>query len=63
MSGEKWRQHLECVQLIRRHPGWTDDEVAEAAGLRKAEMAIVAEARREAETEEIPRGTSWDRSY
>lgn len=63
MAGEKWRQHLDCVRQIRLHPGWTDEEVAEAVGLRMAELDIVREARREVQNEVQPRETSWERNY
>lgn len=40
---------LRVKQVIRVHPDWTDEQVAEQAGLRAPEMHLIATARRDLE--------------
>ena len=63
MPSSKWEQHLLCTRLIRQHPDWTDEQVLEEAGMRPAEVNVVAEARREVDTATVPGAVTWDRSY
>ena len=59
----KWELHLLCTRLIKQHPDWTDEQVMKEAAMRPLEEGIVAEARREVESETIPGAVTWDRSY
>ncbi len=58
-----WQQHIQCTQIIRRHPDWTDEQVRDEARLHPLEINIVQEARREVEGESLASDTSSDRSY
>lgn len=60
---EKWRQHVLCTRLIRQHPDWDDERVLQEAGMRKPELDVVAEARREVENEKVQGNVTWKRSY
>ena len=63
MASGKWQQHIECTQIIRRHPDWTDEQVLQEAHMHKLEINIVQEARREVDTEVQPSVVRSQRSY
>lgn len=48
MAGERYALFLSAKQQIRRHPDWSDEQIAEAMGSRLLVVAtIIAEARRD----------------
>lgn len=48
MPGSRYRDFQAARQALRAHPGWSDAEVAEAAGIHALDIAgTVAVARRE----------------
>jgi hypothetical protein len=51
MAGTRTTDFLRSKQLIRNHPDWTDEQVAEALGIPRADIDLtVAVARQEVET-------------
>jgi hypothetical protein len=58
-----WQQHIQCANIIRAHPDWTDEQVLEAARMHELEINIVQEARREVEGEATPSATSHEQSF
>lgn len=59
----KWEQHVLLTRLIRQHPDWDDAQLLEAAGLKPIEADMLAEARREVDTEQVPGVIRSQRSY
>jgi hypothetical protein len=59
----KWEQHVLLTRLIKQHPDWDDKQILEAAGMKPLEADMLAVARREVETEQVPGVVRSDRSY
>lgn len=47
--GTRTELFLRVKQALRRHPDWTDEQLAEYADLRQPELDLIAVARRDLE--------------
>jgi hypothetical protein len=48
-TGTKTEQFLRVKQCIRIHPDWTDDQVAEAEGIKEFDRELITTARKDLE--------------
>jgi hypothetical protein len=59
----KWQMHVQCTQIIRHHPDYTDEQVLKEARMHPLEIDIVREARREVDSAEQSGEVRSERSF